>query len=351
MLLNDFINVIKNEVVNEKYLSYKFLDNNTSIFFKVLQVSSINKKYGIIYTYSFLLFSIIRPLFVFFNFFNFKYDNNSINNILLFNTSNVPNEVLGRLSNCMGENVNPIDTKSIPKFFFNHLPLYKCIIHMFMFYCLYFTFLINFRRHKLPLFFCYDLLDIYCFYHLVIYANNLNITVGTDDHLQRYFYIISHFANKNFLLQHGYVDPPSDIFYDCKIDNLFLYNFKFKEDFNSYIKNIVDFHILNYSLDLDFISSEKILLIVSSYPFINYELDFVENLPRDYINHKIAVKLHPHHLYDARAAKLISYADFLIESGNLPFCDVVVSYHSFLNEHYENSGINSIYLSELHSDF
>jgi hypothetical protein len=163
----------------------------------------------------------------------------------------------------------------------------------------------------------------------------------TDDHYQRWSYILSNLSSNFILIQHGYLD--SDINFPNKfgsIGTLYLRSIDFGVRFSKYFDV---YRMKIYKIKINFHPNEfsdRAIFIASSSPFIEHEIDLARKLSLAGI--PIILKLHPYHVYDNKLNILLSLASYVCQSNENPLCEIFVSYNSFLYYDYVQSGIFSI---------
>jgi len=172
----------------------------------------------------------------------------------------------------------------------------------------------------------------------------------TDDHYQRWAYLISHHTKSFFLVQHGFLD--TDISFKNKyghIRHLLVSDLTFLPQFEKYYR-IENYEVFSINLELTKIDiSETALLLASSYPFIDEEIEFLRKLTL-VCKIPIIIKLHPSHHYDERKDILLSYASRISENHENFLCKHFVSYNSFLQYGYKQKYVNCFSLKNIEID-
>ena len=176
--------------------------------------------------------------------------------------------------------------------------------------------------------------------------SNPQFIYATDDHYQRWAFVMSHVADRLHIVQHGYLDIVADINFQYKFgraENIFIWREQDKSKFSCYI-NCDQF--LYAPLALDLVMSElgdQCLFLASSSPHLDIETDFLRVFKKR-SNVKVIVKLHPLHNYHVNVEMLLSQADEIWEGVSFPFCKVFVSFNSALEVSYSASGCSVIRL-------
>ena len=170
--------------------------------------------------------------------------------------------------------------------------------------------------------------------------SNPQFSYVTDDHYQRWSFVMSHLAKRLQIVQHGYLDNVREINFDYEFgdaDSIFVWREEDKLNFSNFIKCDQYFYA---SLSLDLAMSEfgeKCLFLASSSPHLSVEIDFLTLLKRK-SDTKIIVKLHPLHTYPIEVEYLLVQADKIWTDDDFPFCKVFVSFNSALEIPYAASG-------------
>jgi hypothetical protein len=169
----------------------------------------------------------------------------------------------------------------------------------------------------------------------------------TEDHYQRWAFLISNHTKNLYIVQHGFLDLKIEFKHSFgSIRWLFLRDVKFLECFEQYYK-VHNFKV--FSLTSDFISldiSDSAILLASSYPSIDVEIEFLKELKKNCCN-PIIIKLHPNHDYDARKDILLSYATIISGKDQNILSKYFISYNSFLEYAYKQNNVYSYSLEKL----
>jgi hypothetical protein len=174
-------------------------------------------------------------------------------------------------------------------------------------------------------------------------AHLAGYTFVTDDHYQRWAYVLSHTAADFRIVQHGFLDedlvlPHAGGSVSCLYirDNLFLTSFKRYYDINE--------HRL-FSPPASFVHTEfsgEALLLASSFPWIDEEIRLLETVRQSCGEILIIVKFHPSHRYDARQEKLAAFANLIYKGSGNPGCRIFVSHGSFMEFDYRSHGVATV---------
>lgn len=166
--------------------------------------------------------------------------------------------------------------------------------------------------------------------------------VITDCHYQRWSYILSHTANDFRIVQHGFLDDA--ISFPCtygRVRKLYLRDESFLKQFES-LYQVASSQIFFPNKPLiEAPYSKDAILVASSFPAINAELELVTDLKARGVEN-IIVKFHPAHIYDERKAALAAMADHVFEGDDNPACRIFVSYNSFMEFDYRQRGVSTV---------
>jgi hypothetical protein len=178
---------------------------------------------------------------------------------------------------------------------------------------------------------------------LLRYARQHRCIFVTDDHYQRWAYVLSHTAKDFRIVQHGFLDD------ELVIPNaggsvccLYLRDDIFRMSFERYY--VINEH-RRFSPPASFaytpLSGEAIFL-ASSFPWIDEEIRLMEIVTETCGGIPIIVKFHPAHLYDTRREKLAAYANLVYEGSGNPGCRIFVSHDSFMEFDYRQQGVATV---------
>lgn len=161
----------------------------------------------------------------------------------------------------------------------------------------------------------------------------------TDDHYQRWAFLLSHHCRNLAIVQHGFIDP--DIRFPHRFgtaDTVYLRDSMFGPAFAAYY-SVATFTTFESATRLtSHPLSDTAVFLASSFPSIDTEIRFLTAIKAQ---RKVAVmvKFHPAHAYDARKNDLSALADHVCGDGDMPACRVFVSHSSFMEFDYKARGI------------
>lgn len=170
---------------------------------------------------------------------------------------------------------------------------------------------------------------------------------ATDCHYQRWAFVLSHSAKNFYLVQHG------------ELDDGIVFPHRFGHIQKAYIRDastlktlrcyytVVSEMSLHYPavyLETNAYAGTGVF-IASSAPSLQEEIDFVLTLRAMRIV-PIIVKLHPAHLYDSRRNTLLSTADHICASAEIPACCVFVSHNSSMELIYQRQGVPTVSIAK-----
>ncbi len=176
--------------------------------------------------------------------------------------------------------------------------------------------------------------------------NNPDQSFITDDHYQRWAYILSNTSTKVYIVQHGFID--GNLNFKNKFGNvtlLFVKHKSFIPIFEKYFKIEKSETYLSTTNLIETPFSKNAVLLASSYPTIDMEIAFLKEL-RKTCTCPVIIKLHPNHAYDDRKDVLLSYATYISKSTENLYCKVFISYNSFLEYDYKSQNIITYSLKE-----
>jgi hypothetical protein len=164
----------------------------------------------------------------------------------------------------------------------------------------------------------------------------------TDDHYQRWAYLLSHNSQNLQIVQHGFIDR--DIEFEHKfgvIHRLFVRDQSFVRYFTQYYK-VLEWKCFSGLTMLDSNPyAANAVFLASSFPSIDVEIEFVRAL-RQQSDTPVIIKFHPSHHYDERKQALSSFADYVCSKDQNPACMVFVSHSSFMEYDYSALGIHTV---------
>ena len=172
----------------------------------------------------------------------------------------------------------------------------------------------------------------------------------TDDHYQRWAFVMSKTNSQLTLIQHGELDFNIDFESSYgKIETLLAYDRASVSAFQNYYSSVENFEISHNLIELDASNSNKdSLLLASSFPFIDDEIQFLISFNAAY-NYPIIIKFHPAHKYDARKKTLAECAAYFCKNSEYPQCRLLVTYNSSIARIYQAHGIPVLFLANYES--
>jgi hypothetical protein len=169
----------------------------------------------------------------------------------------------------------------------------------------------------------------------------------SDDHYQRWAYVLSHSANRFYLVQHGTLDHSIIFpFHYGKIEKAYIFDDQSLQTFGRYYREICTSEIRKPILKL---KRNKLftncVFLASSFPSLEQEVEVIKELRRLNIS-PIIIKFHPVHNYGNRKKMLIEWADYVCEPDENPSCRVFISYSSSMELIYQNCGIPTVSIKQ-----
>lgn len=188
--------------------------------------------------------------------------------------------------------------------------------------------------------------DVVALLGLVSLARQTSGVYVTDDHYQRWAYVLSHAAKDCRIVQHGFLDEELVLPHPGgRVACLYLRDFLFQASFERYYL-IIEYR--QFSPAAAFVwtpLSSNALLLASSFPSIDEEIRLLTVVRSTCRELPIIVKFHPAHLYDSRRDQLAALATFVYEEAGNPACRVFASYGSFMEFDYRAKGIATVSIS------
>ncbi len=157
---------------------------------------------------------------------------------------------------------------------------------------------------------------------------------ATEDHYQRWAYLLSHHSPNLSIVQHGALDPNIPFVYSFgAIRTLYLRDPRSRADFGKYyrVRESKLFSPIRQLKKNPF--SEFGAFLASSFPYIDAEIELVRMIKARH-NIPVIVKFHPAHHYDQRKQVLASLADYVCTDDEYPACRIFVSNNSFMENDY-----------------
>jgi hypothetical protein len=337
-----------NEMLIEKELKLRFSVSCKFPDFKVLKFSGFYQKHGLLYIFVVYGFCFVKPFIDCFRFIvTPRFENRSVDRSVALITSSLSALAREFISKKFNEDLFYVDRRNLNFFLATRYNFASKITFVLRFLCIYFYVLFQSIFRKFSVFSVVDLFELLAVADIIAICNERGLRFGTDDHFQRFAFITSRFSKKSFIFQHGFVEPPSTLQGFGSIEVVFCYNHSFLAEFSKYIP-VID-HVVFISgchevNDLHLPSKKPVLLLASSAPFIEYEINFLKHNASRLKNFFVVLKVHPLHAYCSRLSELKSLVDSSLDGGMMPLCQLVVSYNSFLNFQYESIGVKSLTL-------
>lgn len=177
-------------------------------------------------------------------------------------------------------------------------------------------------------------------------VKRLKLPVATDDHYQRWSFVLSHCATHMTTVQHGFIDPKLEFPHRSgSIDVLYAFDQKSVDELKLYYP-IIKYHLNVRVRQLTLIEKRPCLLLASSAPHISIEIAFLQQIKMLSPDTLTLIKLHPIHMYDHRKSYLIDLCSTVVSNETYPLCTVFVSYNSFLKYDYAQNDIPTIDLAD-----
>nr|WP_297351295.1 hypothetical protein [uncultured Caldimonas sp.] len=174
----------------------------------------------------------------------------------------------------------------------------------------------------------------------------LDLKVVTDDHHQRWVFLLSHYCGDLYVVQHGRVD--ASIEFPNRYGRLHVLYARDEESaaaFGRYFEiGKVELQRQTLPLTPNEFSSSAIFL-ASSFPWIDDEIELVRRL-KVKSGRPILVKFHPAHRYDGRMAVLSGLATHVCSPEERPECKLFVSHSSSMEEEYRAHAIPTVSIAE-----
>jgi hypothetical protein len=163
---------------------------------------------------------------------------------------------------------------------------------------------------------------------------------ATDDHYQRWSYLLSHHAADLCIVQHGFVDSAISFTYRFgRVRTLYVRDPMFESQFSTYYTAQETRPFAPpWTLRQHMAASDGIFL-ASSFPAIDAEMELVRALKKH--GATVIVKFHPAHVYDSRKQILAAMADRVCTDDEHPACRVFVSHSSFMEFDYRSRDIQT----------
>ena len=163
--------------------------------------------------------------------------------------------------------------------------------------------------------------------------------VWTDDHYQRWAFLLSHTSAHLSIVQHGFlVDTIVFPHRFGAAERLAVRAERFVPMFQAYFQ-VRESYLFDCDLPADPVGlARPLLFLASSAPHIEEEIAFLVRF-KELSSIPVTLKLHPAHVYDERMARLVALADLLCAPSARPIADLFVSHSSFMALDYERLGV------------
>lgn len=170
---------------------------------------------------------------------------------------------------------------------------------------------------------------------------------ATEDHYQRWAYLLSQHSPNLSVVQHGALDPNIPFVHDFgAIRALYLRDQRSRADFEKYyrVRESKLFSPIRKFKKNPF--SEFGIFLASSFPYIDAEIELVRMIKARH-NIPVIVKFHPAHHYDQRKQVLAALADYICADDEHPACRLFVSHNSFMENDYVACGVPTFSMERL----
>ena len=355
----DLMEVVEHSLINElcldryiksqnKTQDYKSLPN-----FKVIKLVTIKKKLGLMWKFAFLCLPAIvigKLIFQWILAFVYSFSTNIYKSqVFILSTSTANNQ---RIKKCLGTEYDNDDAFLLGNFRYlarsqRSIEICKLVVENLRSLL---RLLIGSQKDKIS-----HIMHFNNSFEMLLLAkfvsSNPQYAYVTDDHYQRWSFVLSHVASRLKIIQHGYLDSANDIQFNYdfgRADTIFLWRAEDKDKFSCFLQ--CD-EYLSVPLDLDLVNSklgENCIFLASSSPFLDAEIKFLAVL-RQICDSKVLVKLHPLHSYGKNVNELLKQADEIWSGDEFPKCRIFVSYNSALGEAYAASGCSVLKLIDFKS--
>lgn len=161
----------------------------------------------------------------------------------------------------------------------------------------------------------------------------------TDDHYQRWAFLLSHNCGDFRIVQHGFLDSNIAFAHSFGIvQTLYVCDPIFLPEFATYFR-ILESRVFSPATDLTpNLFSEAGLFLASSFPSIDDEIKLLTQI-KTHRDVPVIVKFHPAHSYDSRKQRLAALASYVCSDNENPTCKVFISHNSFMEFAYKARGI------------
>jgi hypothetical protein len=161
----------------------------------------------------------------------------------------------------------------------------------------------------------------------------------TDDHYQRWAFLLSHNCRDFRIVQHGFLDSNIAFAHSFGIvQTLYVCDSIFLPEFATYY-NVLECRFFSPITNLTPNPySEVGLFLASSFPSIDDEIELLKQI-KAHRDVSVIVKFHPAHLYNSQKVRLAALASYVCTDNENPMCKVFISHNSFMEFTYKACGI------------
>jgi hypothetical protein len=162
---------------------------------------------------------------------------------------------------------------------------------------------------------------------------------ATDDHYQRWAYLLSHHSPNLSIVQHGFLDQHirfANPFGVARV--IYVRDPLFVPEFASYYRILESRHFSPLRELASNPFSHTGVFIASSFPSIAAEIELVR-LIKAGCDVPVIVKFHPAHQYDQQKQTLAALAEYVCTDEVYPSCKIFVSHNSFMEFDYRVCGV------------
>lgn len=170
---------------------------------------------------------------------------------------------------------------------------------------------------------------------------------ATEDHYQRWAYLLSQHSSNLSVVQHGELDPNIPFVHEFgAIRTLYLRDQRSRADFEKYykVRESKLFSPVRKFKKNPF--SEFGIFLASSFPYIDAEIELVRMIKARH-NIPVILKFHPAHHYDQKKQVLAALADYICADDEHPACRLFVSHNSFMENDYVACGVPTFSMERL----
>lgn len=184
--------------------------------------------------------------------------------------------------------------------------------------------------------------DAFTLIQLAFFAQGSNDILVTDDHYQRWSFILSHAGKDARVVQHGFLDTTLLLTREPgSLSTAYVRHPNFEAQFRRFyeIRSVRCFYPKPQLIETPI--SPQAILLASSFPSIDEEIKMLQFL-RQHTETPIIVKFHPAHQYDGRQHILAKLASEVFDRPGNPACRLFVSYNSFMEFDYSACDVPTV---------